>query len=114
MPEIERDKSIIEHIKNYCEEIEQTIKRFGSMDENLENDNDYKKSLAMSILQIGELETHLSENFKENNAVIPWKNIKAMRNIVAHGYGKIDWEIVNEVAKNDIPVLKRFCEEKLK
>lgn len=39
--------------------------------------------------------------------------MKAMRNMVAHGYGKMDRRIIWETVTTDIPALKAFCEEQL-
>lgn len=42
-----------------------------------------------------------------------WQQIKAMRNIVAHHYGKIELKIVWDTAMIDIPLLRAFCERQL-
>lgn len=39
--------------------------------------------------------------------------MKAMRNLVAHNYGKMDQQIIWETATVDVPALLRFCEEQL-
>ena len=39
-----------------------------------------------------------------------WKDIKQMRNVVAHRYGAFDFDILWETVTDDIPVLKEFCE----
>lgn len=41
---------------------------------------------------------------------MPWREIKAMRNIAAHNYGEIDVDILWETAIDDIPCLKKYCE----
>ena len=41
---------------------------------------------------------------------MPWRDIKAMRNIAAHNYGEIDVDILWETATNDIPLLKDYCQ----
>lgn len=64
-------------------------------------------------MQIGELTNNLSEEFKNNNTDIPWREIRGMRNIVAHEYGHIDYEIVWETLEDGVPVLKEFCKNKL-
>lgn len=37
--------------------------------------------------------------------------MKEMRDLVSHSYGRMNCEIIWRTAINDIPVLKRFCEE---
>ena len=41
---------------------------------------------------------------------MPWNQIKALRNVVAHNYGKIDKETLWETISNDIPRLQGYCE----
>ena len=66
----------------------------------------------MSLMQIRELSTHLSENFKlSTKHEIPWGLIKGMRNHYAHGYAFMDNKEIFETAVNDIPELKRKCRQ---
>ena len=60
----ERDKNVLEHIVNYCEEIESFVKRFGDDYSQFCKDKAYKNACSLDILQIGELEVHLSDEFK--------------------------------------------------
>ena len=109
-PDLQR----IEHIREYCTAIEQTIFRYGRSLQIFAADGDYQRSVSFSILQIGELSAGLSQAFKEQTASrIQWGPIKGMRNPVAHSYGTMDREIIWETAITDIPVLKAFCDEQL-
>jgi len=63
----------------------------------------------MCILQIGELSGHLSDSFKEEYNEVPWRNIKDMRNIIAHKYGDMSITIVWEAISEDIPGLRDYC-----
>ena len=67
----------------------------------------------MDILQIGELSVSLTPKFKEETKEIPWRDIKDMRNVVAHGYGSLDADTTWRTIKEDILELKKFCLEKL-
>lgn len=69
----------------------------------------YQNAIALCMLQIGELTTHLTAEFKQQYTEIQWNQIKALRNVVAHDYGKIDTEILWETLQEDIPVLKEYC-----
>ena len=51
----EKDVDVLEHIKVYCEDIEAAIKRFGHEKATFEADRDYRNSVCMSLLQIGQL-----------------------------------------------------------
>ena len=104
-----RDISIITHIQKYCIEIKNELKEIKNDKELFVNSTVYKNSLALCVLQIGELSGLLSEDFKNSNKIIDWKNIKGMRNIVAHKYGSFDFEILWETVTEDVPVLLAFC-----
>lgn len=109
-----RDKQRIEKIKEYCEDIQTTVSRYGDAFAIFQMDQDYQRSTSFCILQIGELVNGLTEEFrKETKSRIQWQQIKAMRNIVVHDYGHIDLEVVWSVITLNIPELEQFCEEQL-
>lgn len=109
-----RDEDIIRHILDYCAEINHTIDVFGKDYENFRSNTIYQNAVALCVLQIGELTTHFTDEFKKTYTKIPWNQIKAMRNIVAHNYGGIDKETLWETLIHDIPELKDYCEYILK
>lgn len=80
----QRDKSILIKITDYCLEIKDT--------------HDYFK-------QDKELSKMLSVEFLNEYTKIPWKMIMRMRDIVAHHYGSLDYEIVWNTSVSDIPGL---------
>ena len=109
-----RDQLVLKKIIQYADEIEQTINRFELTQETFSLDFIAKNAISMCILQIGELVGKLSDEFKLENNDIPWRDIKAMRNIAAHNYGEIDIDILWETVVSDIPELKNFCESQIK
>lgn len=107
-----RDQNILEHIVSYCDDIAHTLERVHNSFEEFEADKDFKNSISMSLMQIGELSTHLSEDFKlSTKSEIPWGLIKGMRNHYAHGYAFMDNKEIFETAINDIPEMKRKCQQ---
>ena len=110
-----KDKNILQHIVRYCNDIKMFIERFGQDLSVFTSDRAYFNAVAMSILQIGELSTGLSEEYRSKTSdKIPWSNIRGMRNIVAHNYGSLDEELVWETTTEDIPALLEFCIDELK
>ncbi len=106
------DLSRLAHIRDYCNEVERTINRYGDDFAVFDSDPDYQRSVSFCILQIGELSAGLSEEFRRDTADrVQWGSMKGMRNLVAHHYGSMSREIIWETATADIPALKRFCEE---
>ena len=61
------DRQRIQHIRDYCEEIRKTIERYGDGFAVFDQDTDYQRSIAFSILQIGEL----SADYPKNTAKRP-------------------------------------------
>ena len=109
-PDLQR----VVHILDYCFDIASAIDRFGNSFDAFKEDIHYQRSVAFSIIQIAELSIGLSDEFKKETAsLVSWTAMKGMRNIVVHDYGNVDQEAVWETVKNDIPALKRFCEEQL-
>lgn len=104
-----RDKSIIKHMLEYCSRINETVCFFGKSYDVFKENNIYKDAVALSILQIGELSGILTDGFKEKYNRMPWRQIKALRNIVAHRYGTVDPEVLWEIINDDIPELERYC-----
>ncbi len=108
-----KDLEILKKIIDYCNDIEAAIIRFGDDYNVFKDDKIYVHACTMCILQVGELCKHLSDDFRQINTEIPWGSIKAMRNIFAHNYGKLDLEDAWDTVKYDIPILKEFCLKKL-
>lgn len=101
---------ILEHIRHYCIDVQETLERFGKDKAVFETDKDFRNSVCMSLFQLGELTGHLPEDFREaTKATIYWPAIKGMRNLFAHNYGAIDIDRVWETALEDIPRLLEFC-----
>lgn len=110
MKPLDRNLSILKHIVQYCDQIEQTMERFGRDHELFRADQIYRNAAALCILQIGELTGKLTDDFKAQHPNIPWRQIKAMRNIVAHSYGTVDTDTTWEIITEDIPALKSYCQ----
>ncbi|MCL2003807.1 MAG: DUF86 domain-containing protein [Oscillospiraceae bacterium] len=107
-PDIQR----IRHIREYCERIAQTVKRYGLDYDIFNTDGDYFDSISMKIMQIGELAGGLSEDFREQTRNrMQWGAIRGIRNLFAHAYAGMDKKVVWDVAIQDIPGLLRFCDD---
>jgi uncharacterized protein with HEPN domain len=106
-----RDFALIARIYQYCLEIEETVNRFGDSFKQFSVDKIYRNAVGMCIIQIGELAGRLSKEFITANPEIPWRSIKAMRNIIAHTYGSADIHDIWGTIKNDIPGLGIYCLE---
>lgn len=70
-------------------------------------DSDEKLALAIVRLLeiIGEASSCISETTKDSYPHIPWRKMTAMRNRLIHGYFDINYDIVWDTVKNDLPGL---------
>jgi len=107
---MDKDILILKKVVKYTVEISETISYFNLDFDKLKTDHIAKNAIAMCILQIGELVTKLTGEFKQKYTGMPWKDIIGMRTIVAHTYGIIDMDTLWKIATINIPELKSYCE----
>lgn len=60
-------------------------------------------SIMFRLIQISENSQKLTDEFKDTCKEIPWIAIKGLRNRIVHDYGNVDYSIIFEVIKNEIP-----------
>ena len=107
-PDVQR----IQYMREYCERIDKTVKRYGRDYEIFISDGDYFDSVSMKIMQIGELAGGLSEKFRERTeSRIQWSSIRGMRNLFAYTYASMDKKVIWDAAVQDVPRLLLFCDE---
>ncbi len=95
---------LIRHINDECEFI---LKYTSDIDFEIFYKNDVlKKAIERSLEIIGEASTKINDEFKSEHPEITWKELKATRNIIIHNYTGVDYEIVWEIVKNDMPELE--------
>ena len=100
----------VQLIVDHCNKIEAVVDAVHHDFQKYEQSWWLKDILAMNILQIGErINSNLTQDFKERNLHIPWRDYVGIRNRFAHKYFTTDDEIAWETAINDIPQLKKFC-----
>ena len=65
-----------------------------------------KWGIVKLIENIGEAANHISDETKNQSKHIDWRVIIGMRNRLVHGYDRINYVTVYEVATEDLPELK--------
>jgi uncharacterized protein with HEPN domain len=71
-------------------------------------DRKTQQAVFMSLLIIGEAASRIMDNFPEfvlANRDVPWRNMRGMRNRMAHGYFQTDMDLVFDTAVLALPGL---------
>jgi uncharacterized protein with HEPN domain len=67
-----------------------------------------QQAVIMSLVIIGEVATKLMDSYPEfadRHPAVPWRNIRGMRNRIAHGYFDINLEVVWDTVQSALPDL---------
>lgn len=68
-------------------------------------------AVLRNLQTMSESSHHLSEQLKNQYPDIPWRQLWAFRNVVAHDYLGISLEHIWDVLQNDLPMLKTNIEK---
>lgn len=71
------------------------------------------EAVCFALVVIGEAATNVPGEVQASAPGIPWRKMKAMRNIAAHEYFGIDVSTVWQTATVDVPALKPLLESLL-
>jgi uncharacterized protein with HEPN domain len=99
------DELRVRHILDAIREIESYLLNV-SLDEFLAN-SEKRFATIKQIEIIGEACARISSTVKDNYPDIEWKNIVGFRNISIHEYFGVNFQIVWQIAQNDLPTLKQ-------
>ena len=104
--------SIIEFLKHIRDEINFLMDESNDVDfEQFVNDEVKKRAFSRSLEIIGEAVKKIPDDVKIKYPFVEWKNIAGMRNKLIHEYFGIDYELVWDVVKSEIPELKKHIEK---
>jgi uncharacterized protein with HEPN domain len=81
----------------------------GMAQPDFEQDKRTQQAVVMSLIVLGEAATKVMDKYPEfaaQHAVIPWHNMRGMRNRIAHGYFDIDLGVVWDTLQTALPALK--------
>ncbi len=74
--------------------------------EKLSKDDLRQSAIIRKIEIIGESVKNFPSSFKEKYPEIPWKDIAGIRDVIIHGYFRVDLNTIWKVIKEDLPDLK--------
>jgi uncharacterized protein with HEPN domain len=73
-----------------------------------------QQAVVMNLIILGEAATKIMDHhaaFAESHPEVPWRNMRGMRNRIAHGYFEIDLDVVWETARSALPELQKHLSE---
>lgn len=75
--------------------------------------NDPKTVFAVvrALEVIGESSNRVPDDLKEKYSYVPWHKMRGLRNKIVHNYDDIDYTIVWNIVKNEIPKLIKQINE---
>jgi uncharacterized protein with HEPN domain len=108
----ERLGDYLGHMRTAATDAQRFLKGM-SKDEFL-SDTRTQRATIMCLVIIGEAAARIMDNYVEfvdANPAIPWRNMRGMRNRIAHGYFDVDLEVVWDTVQSAVPELSRRLEE---
>lgn len=104
-----RDDVYLREIEDRIGKITSHLKKI-TQEKFLKNDL-YRSAVVRELEVIGEAANQVSTEVREQFGAIPWAQMIGMRNRLIHGYFQVDYTIVWEVAKKEIPKLAGHVRE---
>jgi len=99
-------KNCVEYLNHIIDECNYLISDSQNLDfEKFFSDSRLKRAFVRSLEVIGEAVKKLPADFKEKHKDISWQEIAGTRNRLIHDYMNVDYEIVWDIVKNEIPQL---------
>lgn len=75
--------------------------------QNLMKDKVLSRACLKSLEIIGEASRNICEDLRTAHPEVPWRQMTGLRNKLVHHYFGVDWEIVADVLKNELPDLRQ-------
>ncbi len=99
------DKIRVQHILDAIAEVENYLA--GVSYEAYLATSEKRFATVKQVEIIGEACNHISPALKQIHPEIEWRSINGFRNISIHEYFGVNFQIVWEIAQNDLPLLKQ-------
>ena len=105
----------IELIIPLCESVAERIERYGMTEDTVSVNDDHLDLILMPIFQIGELigSGGYYDALQEQHPSEIWSQAYGLRNRIAHGYAKLNPNIIWDTATTSIPELLELCKSLL-
>jgi uncharacterized protein with HEPN domain len=81
--------------------------------EDLDADPILLRAILYSFTIVGEASSHIPEDLQAQYSELPWRLMKAMRNVMAHEYFQIDSQILWRTIQKNLPQVRSQLESLL-
>lgn len=106
---MDNDKAYILHILDEIENINQFL--MGINFDTFIIDTKTSKAVERSLEIIGEAAKNLSEEFKEKNKEILWRDVAGLRDKIIHHYFDVDYQTIWDIVQKNLPEVKEVLEK---
>ena len=107
-------KNDLYYIRKIQEDLAFIMKHMEGVElEDLAQNELLQDSMMFRLIQISENARKLTDRYKKQHSSIPWTAISGLRNRLVHDYGNVDFSIVFDTLKKDIPDLMDSMEKEL-
>jgi uncharacterized protein with HEPN domain len=100
---VREDAVYVQHILNCIQRIEEDT-RYGY--EFFLASPTHQDAVMRNLQIMAEFTQRLSDAIKATHPEVPWQAVAGFRNVLVHDYLGVDLDIVWDVVKRDVPVLK--------
>jgi uncharacterized protein with HEPN domain len=97
------EKLFLADIQECCQKIERYVS--GISESDFQANEILKDALVRNIEIIGEAAKNLSEQTRNVNPTVPWREVMRMRDKIVHHYFRLKLEIIWRTVTEDIPNL---------
>ena len=104
------DAKYIEDILGFIGEVE----AFAKNQEGFFSEVAFNRALRSSLQMAMGTTQKLSQQLKEKHPEIDWKELAAFRNVLTHNYDNIDYDIIRNYIRDEMPLLKGILQRELK
>jgi len=99
----------VEDILENINLIENSLKELSKSE--FESNKDIIDANVRRLEIIGEAVKSIPDSFKNQYQEVPWRQIASFRDVLTHGYFRVDLDLVWRITQEDLPVLKKQIEK---
>ena len=93
----------VHQMRDYAREALEMVRERSRTD--LDTDRMLNLALVRLLEVIGEAATRIPEDFRSQHPQVHWSQIVGLRNRLIHGYDAVDFDVVWQIVRDELPVL---------